>query len=169
MTASVPVVAPAFAPDERPEPDGPAEPKQGRTRTGRHEPVRSSMPRIAARGAALGLTIAAGVTGGHYLRHDLEAGLVAGAQLGSVAAGMAFAGAWAERRRMTRIAGTLSDLAVELATAGVPDVEAAPRLLEVRGADRVTLEAATRRAVDQPGDDRRAVRLLSRIALLRTP
>jgi hypothetical protein len=169
MTASVPVVAPAFAPDERPEPDGPAEPKQGRTRTGRHEPVRSSVPRIAARGAALGLTIAAGVTGGHYLRHDLEAGLVAGAQLGSVAAGMAFAGAWAERRRMTRIAGTLSDLAVELATAGVPDVEAAPRLLEVRGADRVTLEAATRRAVDQPGDDRRAVRLLSRIALLRTP
>jgi hypothetical protein len=169
MTASVPVVAPAFAPDERPEPDGPAEPKQGRTRTGRHEPVRSSVPRIAARGAALGLTVAAGVTGGHYLRHDLEAGLVAGAQLGSVAAGMAFAGAWAERRRMTRIAGTLSDLAVELATAGVPDVEAAPRLLEVRGADRVTLEAATRRAVDQPGDDRRAVRLLSRIALLRTP
>jgi hypothetical protein len=66
------------------------------------------------------------VTGGHYLRHDLEAGLVAGAQLGSVAAGMAFAGAWAERRRMTRIAGTLSDLAVELATAGVPDIEAAP-------------------------------------------
>ena len=64
MTASVPVVAPAFAPDERPEPDGPAEPKEGRTRTGRHEPVRSSMPRIAARGAALGLTIAAGVTGG---------------------------------------------------------------------------------------------------------
>jgi hypothetical protein len=169
MTASVPVVAPAFAPDERPEPDGPAEPKEGRTRTGRHEPVRSSMPRIAARGAALGLTIAAGVTGGHYLRHDLEAGLVAGAQLGSVAAGMAFAGAWAERRRMTRIAGTLSDLAVELATAGVPDIEAAPRLLEVRGADRVALEAATRRAVDQPGDDRRAVRLLSRIALLRTP
>jgi hypothetical protein len=82
---------------------------------------------------------------------------------------MAFAGAWAERRRMTRIAGTLSDLAVELATAGVPDIEAAPRLLEVRGADRVALEAATRRAVDQPGDDRRAVRLLSRIALLRTP
>lgn len=74
MTASVPVVAPAFAPDERPEPDGPAEPKEGRTRTGRHEQVRSSMPRIAARGAALGLTIAAGVTGGHYLRHDLEAG-----------------------------------------------------------------------------------------------
>jgi hypothetical protein len=165
MTASVPVVAPAFAPDERPEPSQPA--KEGRTRTGRHEPIRSSTPRMAARGAALGLTVAAGVAGGHYLRDDLGAGLVAGAQLGSVAAGMAFAGAWAERRRMTRIAGTLSELAVELATAGVPDREAAPRLLEVPGADRVALEAATRRAVEQPGGDRRAVRLLSRVTLLR--
>jgi len=165
MTATVPLVAPAFAPDEDPEPSQPA--VQARTRTGRHEPIRSSMPRIVARGAALGLTVAAGVAGGNYLRHDLDAGLVAGAQLGSVAAGMAFAGAWAERRRMTRVAGTLSELAVQLATAGVPDVEAAPRLLEVPGADRVALEAATRRAVDQPGDDRRAVRLLSRVALLR--
>jgi hypothetical protein len=89
------------------------------------------MPRIVGRGAALGLTVAAGVAGGHYLRNDLDAGLVAGAQLGSVAAGMAFAGAWAERRRMTRVAATLSDLAVELATAGTPDIEAAPKLLEV--------------------------------------
>jgi hypothetical protein len=165
MTVSAPVVAPAFAPDEEPEPSQPAAP--ARTRTGRHEPIRSSMPRIVGRGAALGLTVAAGVAGGHYLRNDLNAGLVAGAQLGSVAAGMAFVGAWAERRRMTRVAATLSDLAVELATAGVPDIEAAPKLLEVPGADRVALEAATRRAVDQPGDDRRAVRLLSRVALLR--
>jgi len=165
MTATVPLVAPAFAPDEDPEPSQPA--VQARIRTGRHEPIRSSIPRIVGRGAALGLTVAAGVAGGHYLRNDLDAGLVAGAQLGSVAAGMAFAGAWAERRRMTRVAGTLSELAVQLATAGVPDVEAAPRLLEVPGADRVALEAATRRAVDQPGDDRRAVRLLSRVALLR--
>ena len=165
MTATVPLVAPAFAPDEDPEPSQPA--VQARIRTGRHEPIRSSIPRIVGRGAALGLTVAAGVAGGHYLRNDLDAGLVAGAQLGSVAAGMAFAGAWAERRRMTRVAGTLSELAVELATAGVPDIEAAPRLLDVPGADRVALEAATRRAVDQPGDDRRAVRLLSRVALLR--
>jgi hypothetical protein len=165
MTVSVPVVAPAFAPDEEPEPSQPATP--ARTRTGRHEPIRSSMPRIVGRSAALGLTVAAGVAGGHYLRNDLNAGLVAGAQLGSVAAGMAFAGAWAERRRMTRVAATLSDLAAELATAGVPDIEAAPKLLEVPGADRVALEAATRRAVDRPGDDRRAVRLLSRVALLR--
>jgi len=165
MTATVPLVAPAFAPDEDPEPSQPA--VQARIRTGRHEPIRSSMPRIVGRGAALGLTVAAGVAGGHYLRNDLDAGLVAGAQLGSVAAGMAFVGAWAERRRMTRVAGTLSELAVQLATAGVPDIEAAPRLLEVPGADRVALEAATRRAVDQPGDDRRAVRLLSRVALLR--
>jgi hypothetical protein len=170
MSASVPVLAPAFAPDERPEPDetAKAKAKEGRTRTGRHEPIRSSTPRIAARGAVLGLTVAAGVAGGGWLRHELDAGLVAGAQLGSVAAGMAFAGAWAERRRMTRIAGTLSDLAVELANAGVPDREAAPKLLAVPGADRVALEAATRRAVDQPGDDRRAVRLLSRVAVLRT-
>jgi len=165
MTATAPLVAPAFAPDEDPEPSQPA--VQARTRTGRHEPIRSSLPRIVGRGAALGLTVAAGVAGGNYLRHDLDAGLVAGAQLGSVAAGMAFVGAWAERRRMTRVAGTLSELAVQLATAGVPDIEAAPRLLEVPGADRVALEAATRRAVDQPGDDRRAVRLLSRVALLR--
>jgi hypothetical protein len=165
MTATVPLVAPAFVPDEDPEPSQPA--VQARTRTGRHEPIRSSLPRIVGRGAALGLTVAAGVAGGNYLRHDLDAGLVAGAQLGSVAAGMAFAGAWAERRRMTRVAGTLSELAVQLATAGVPDIEAAPRLLEVPGADRVALEAATRRTVDQPGDDRRAVRLLSRVALLR--
>jgi hypothetical protein len=39
----------------------------------------------------------------------------------------------------------------------VPDLEAAPKLLAVPGADRVALEAATRRAV----------RLLSRVALLR--
>ncbi len=165
MTATVPLVAPAFVPDEDPEPSQPA--VQARIRTGRHEPIRSSLPRIVGRGAALGLTVAAGVAGGNYLRHDLDAGLVAGAQLGSVAAGMAFAGAWAERRRMTRVAGTLSELAVQLATAGVPDIEAAPRLLEVPGADRVALEAAARRTVDQPGDDRRAVRLLSRVALLR--
>ena len=111
MTASVPLVAPSFAPDEEQEPEQGRPAAQARPRTGRHEPIRSSLPRIVGRGAALGLTVAAGVAGGHYLRNDLNAGLVAGAQLGSVAAGMAFAGAWAERRRMTRIAGTLSDLA----------------------------------------------------------
>ena len=49
MSASVPVLAPAFAPDERPEPDetAKAKAKEGRTRTGRHEPIRSSTPRIA--------------------------------------------------------------------------------------------------------------------------
>jgi hypothetical protein len=165
MTAFVPSVAPSFAPEERPQPSRPT--SQARTRTGRHEPIRSSTPRIAARGAVLGLTVAAGVAGGsHYLRDDLQAGLVAGSQLGSVAAGMAFIGAWAERRRMTRVARAVSDLAAQLATAGVPDEEAVPRLLAVRGADGVALEAATRRAVDQQGD-RTAVRLLSRVAVLR--
>jgi hypothetical protein len=166
MTAFVPFVAPSFAPDDEQEPEQ-SRPAQARPRTGRHEPIRSSLPRIVGRGAALGLTVAAGVAGGHWLRNDLDGGLAAGAQLGSVAAGMAFAGAWAERRRMTRVAGTLSELAAQLATAGVPDLEAAPRLLAVPGADRVALEAATRQAVDQPGEDRRAVRLLSRVALLR--
>jgi hypothetical protein len=167
MTAIVPLVAPSFAPDEEQEPEESRPADQARPRTGRHEPVRSSLPRLVGRGVALGLTVAAGVAGGHYLRNDLDGGLVAGAQLGSVAAGMAFAGAWAERRRMTRVAGTLSELAAQQATAGVPDLEAVPQLLAVPGADRVALEAATRRAVDQPGEDRRAVRLLSRVALLR--
>jgi hypothetical protein len=169
MTAFAPVVAPSLTPDERQQQDQPAEeaPK-ARVRTGRHEPIRSSTPRIAARGAALGLTVAAGVAGGsQYLRGDLQAGLTAGAQLGSLAAGMAFAGAWAERRRMTRVARAVSDVAMRLATAGLPDEEAVPQLLAVPGADKVALEVAARRTGAQAGA-RRAVRLLGRVALLRT-
>ena len=45
--------------------------------------------------------MAAGVAAGtNYLEQDPELALLAGAQVGSVAAGMA----WVERRRMTRIA-----------------------------------------------------------------
>jgi len=157
---------PSLTPDERQQPDQSA--KKARARTGRHEPIRSSTPRIAARGAALGLTVAAGVAGSsQYLRGDLQAGLAAGAQWGSLAAGMAFAGAWAERRRMTRVARAVSDLAMRLATAGLPDEEAVPQLLAVPGADRVALEVAARRTGTQAGA-RRAVRLLGRVALLRT-
>jgi hypothetical protein len=164
MTAFVPFVAPSLAPDERPQPGRPS--KESRNRTGRHEPIRSSTTRIAARGAAPGITVAAVAAGSSSSRRgDLQAGLLAGGQLGSVAAGMAFAGAWAERRRMTRIARAVSDLAVELAAGGVPEDEAAPRLLGVRGADPVALEEATRRTVDR---DSRAVRLLGRVAVLRT-
>jgi hypothetical protein len=43
----------------------------------------------------LGLTLAAGVAAGtNYLEQDPELALLAGAQVGSVAAGMAFVGAW---------------------------------------------------------------------------
>jgi hypothetical protein len=165
MSAIAPFAASSFAPEDRPQPSRPA--KEPRGRTGRHEPIRSSMPRIAARGAVLGLTVAAGVAAGtNYLEHDLEGGLVAGAQAGSVAAGMAFVGAWAERRRMTRIAKAASNLAAQLATAGTPDDEAAGRLLALRGADRVALEAAARRTAGTP-DAGRALGLLGRAAVLR--
>ena len=165
MSAIAPFAASSFAPEER-RPQLPA--RQARGRTGRHEPIHSSTSRIAARGAALGLTMAAGVASGtNYLEHDLRLALLAGGQVGSVAAGMAFVGAFIERRRMTRVARNAADLAVRLAADGTPDDEAAARLLALPGADRVALEAATRRAVDQPGEDRRAVRLLSRVALLR--
>jgi hypothetical protein len=166
MSAIAPFASSSFAPQERPQQTRPA--KETRGRTGRHEPIRSSTPCIAARGAVLGLTLAAGVASGtNYLEHDLELGLLAGAQVGSVAAGMAFVGAWAERRRMTRIARAASGLAVQLAAAGTPDDEAAARLLAVRGADRVALEAAARRTAGTP-DSGRALGLLGRVAVLRT-
>ena len=115
----------------------------------------------------LGITMAAGVAAGiNYLEQDLELSLLAGAQAGSVAAGMAFVGAWAERRRMTRIARAASDLAVQLAADGTPEDEAAARLLALRGADRVELEQAARRTAGSP-DSGRALGLLGRVAVLR--
>jgi len=147
MSAIAPVAASSFAPEERPQqlPATQAKPR----RTGRHEPIRSSTPRIAARGAALGLTMAAGVaSGANYLEHDPQLALLAGAQVGSVAAGMTFVGAWAERRRMTRVA------------------KAAARLLALRGADRVALSQAARQAAGDP-DKGRALGLLGRVAVLR--
>jgi hypothetical protein len=165
MSAIAPFAASSFAPEERPQPGRPA--KESHGRTGRHEPIRSTTPRIAARGAVLGLTLAAGVASGtNYLEHDLELALLAGAQAGSVAAGMAFVGAWTERRRMTRIAKTAADLAVRLAADDTPDDEATARLLGVRGADRVALEAAARRTAGTPGAGR-ALSLLGRVAVLR--
>jgi hypothetical protein len=165
MSAIAPFAASSFAPEERQQPGRPA--KEARPRTGRHEPIRSSTPRIAARGVVLGLTVAAGVASGvNYLEHDLEAGLLAGAQTGSVAAGMAFAGAWAERRRMTRIARAATGLAAQLAADGTPADEAAARLLALRGADRVALEQAARNAAGSP-DAGKALGLLGRVAVLR--
>ena len=165
MSAIAPVAASSFAPEERPQqlPATQAKPR----RTGRHEPIRSSTPRIAARGAALGLTMAAGVaSGANYLEHDPQLALLAGAQVGSVAAGMAFVGAWAERRRMTRVAKAAAGLAVRLTTDGTPEDEAAARLLALRGADRVALSQAARQAAGDP-DKGRALGLLGRVAVLR--
>jgi hypothetical protein len=137
MSAIAPVAASSFAPEERPQqvPATQARPH----RTGRHEPIRSSTPRIAARGAVLGLTMAAG---------------------------MAFVGAWTERRRMTRVAKAAAGLAVRLAADGTPDDEAAARLLALRGADRVALEQAARQAAGDPANGR-ALGLLGRVAVLR--
>ena len=164
MSAIAPFAASSFAPEER-QPQLPA--KQARGRTGRHEPIRSSTSRIAARGAALGLAMAAGVTSGtNYLEHDLRLALLAGSQVGSVAAGMAFVGAFIERRRMVRVARTAADLAVKLAADGTPDDEAAARLLSVRGADRVALEEAARRTAGNP-ETSRALGFLGRVAVLR--
>jgi hypothetical protein len=167
MSAIAPVASSSFAPEERPQ-QAPAPAKQSKQgRTGRHEPIRSSTPRIAARGAVLGLTMAAGVgTGVNYLEHDPELALLAGAQVGTVAAGMAFVGAWVERRRMTRIARAAADLAARLAADDAADDEAVARLLALRGADRVALQQAARRTAGNP-DSGRALGLLGRVAVLR--
>ena len=66
---------------------------------------------VRSRGAPLAAGVAAGI---HHLEHDLKLSLLAGGRVGSVAAGMAFVGARVERRRMTRIAGAASGLAVQL-------------------------------------------------------
>jgi hypothetical protein len=166
MSAIAPFAASSFAPEERPQ-QAPATPARPR-RTGRHEPVRSSTSRLAARGAVLGITMAAGVASGtSYLEHDPQLALLAGAQVGSVAAGMAFVGAWTERRRMTRVAKAAAGLAVRLTAEGTPEDEAAARLLALRGADRVALEQAARQAAGNP-DSGRALGLLGRVAVLRT-
>jgi hypothetical protein len=165
MSAIAPFATSSFAPEER-QPQLPA--KRGQLgRTGRHEPIRSSTARIAARGAALGVTMAAGVASGtSYLEHDVRLALLAGGQVGTVAAGMAFVGAFIERRRMTRVAGRAADLAVKLAADGTPDDEAAARLLALRGADRVALEQAARRTAGNP-EAGRALGLLGRVVVLR--
>jgi hypothetical protein len=164
MSAIAPVASSSFVPQER------RQPPAGAAHlgvAGRHEPIRSSTSRIAVRGAALGLTMAAGVAAGtNYLERDLELALLAGAQVGSIAAGMSFLGAWAERKRMSRVARAAADLAVKLTGDGTPDDEAAARLLSLRGADRVALHQAARRAAGNPGNGR-ALGLLGRVAVLR--
>jgi hypothetical protein len=163
MSAIAPFAASSFAPEERPQQ---LSAKEAR-RTGRHEPIRSSTSRIATRGAGLGVTMAAGVAAGiNYLEHDLQLSLLAGGQVGTVAAGMAFVGAWTERRRMTRIARAASSLAVQLTADGTPDDEAAAKLLALRGADRVALEQAARTTAGNP-ETGRALGLLGRVAVLR--
>jgi hypothetical protein len=92
---------------------------------------------------------------------------VRGAALGlTMAAGMSFVGAWAERKRKTRVARAAAELAVKLTGDGTPDDEAAARLLSLRGADRVALQQAARRAAGTP-DNGRALGRLGRVAVLR--
>jgi hypothetical protein len=67
---------------------------------------------------------------------------------------------------MTRVAKAAAGLAVQLARAGTPDDEATVRLIALRGADRVALEAAARRTAGTP-DGGRALGLLGRVAMLR--
>ena len=76
MSAIAPFAASSFAPEERPKQlQAPA--RKSRDRAGRHEPIRSSTPRIAARGAVLGLTLAAGVAAGtNYPEQDPELALL---------------------------------------------------------------------------------------------
>ena len=163
MSAIAPFAASSFAPEERPQQ---LSAKEAR-RTGRHEPIRSSTSRIATRGAGLGVTMAAGVAAGiNYLEHDLQLSLLAGGQVGTVAAGMAFVGAWTERRRMTRIARAAAGLAVQLTADGTPADEAAAELLALRGADQVALEQAARDTAGNP-ESGRALGLLGRVAVLR--
>jgi hypothetical protein len=165
MSAIAPFAASSFAPQEQPRQLPASDGKPGRT--GRHEPIRSSTSRIAARGAVLGLTMAAGVAAGtNYLEQDPQLALLACAQAGSVAAGMAFVGGWAERRRMTRVAAAAAGLAARLAADGTAGDEAAARLLALKGADRVALEQAARDTAGNP-DNGRALGLLGRVAVLR--
>jgi hypothetical protein len=165
MSAIAPFAASSFAPQEQPRQLPAGDGKPGRT--GRHEPIRSSTSRIAARGAVLGLTLAAGVAAGtNYLEQDPQLALLAGAQAGSVAAGMAFVGGWAERKRMTRVAAAAASLAARLAADGSGDDEAAARLLALKGADRAALEQAARDTAGKP-DNGRALGLLGRVAVLR--
>jgi len=133
---------------------------------GRHERVKSPLLGIAATKALLGLTLAGGVVEAGYLRHDLHAGLVSGAELGAVAFAMSLAGALTERRRITRVARAVTDQAVALSAAGVPADQAVPRLLANRHADAVTVEVAKRHAVARK-ENLQTIQLLSRVSLLR--
>jgi hypothetical protein len=137
-----------------------------RPAAGRHERVKSPLLGVAATKALLGLSLAGGVAEVGYLRHDLHAGLVSGAELGAVAFAMSLAGALTERRRITRIARAVTDQAVALAAAGVPDEQAVPELLANRKAEPVAVEVAKRQAVTRK-QSLHAVQLLSRLALLR--
>jgi hypothetical protein len=111
--------------------------------------------------------MAAGVAAGtSFLEHDPELAVLAGVPVGSVAARMAFVGAWVERKPMTRIARAAAGLAGRLSADGTPDDQAAAELLALQGADRVALEQAARDTAGSP-DGGRALGLLGRVAVLR--
>jgi len=162
MLIRLPFVAPGFAPAT----DSKPVVTISRPPAGRHERVMSPMIAITATKALLGLSLAGGVIEAGYLHHDLHAGMVSGAELGAVAFAMSLAGALTERRRITRVARSVTNQAIALTAAGVPVEEAAPKLLANRKADPVAIEVAKRHAVTRK-ESLQTIQLLSRVALLR--
>src|SRR6266487_2933253 len=154
MLIRLPFVAPGFAPAT----DSKPVVTISRPPAGRHERVMSPLIAITATKALLGLSLAGGVIEAGYLHHDLHAGMVSGAELGAVA--------FAERRRITRVARSVTNQAIALTAAGVPVEEAAPELLANRKADPVAIEVAKRHAVTRK-ESLQTIQLLSRVALLR--
>ena len=105
----------------------PAAPGQGRP-GGSHRPARADpLLDLADRRPWGRPRQAAGVAAGtNYRERDLELALLAGVQVGSIAAGMSLVGAWAERKRLTRVARAAADLAVRLTAAPPGPTTAAP-------------------------------------------
>lgn len=161
MPLRVPLLVPGFAPGD----DGNGAATLARA-AGRHERPMSPVAGLAATRALLGLTVAGGFAGAGYLRHDLQAGLLAGAQWGSVAFTVSLASALVERRRISRAARAVGDQAAALAVAGAPAEQAVPALLANRRADAVTLRVAKRQAVFRK-ESLPTIQLLNRVALLR--
>jgi hypothetical protein len=164
MSAIAPFAASSFAPEERPQQAparSPATAPGGTSRSGRRRPASPPAGPCSGSPWPPGWPRAP-----NYLEQDPELALLAGAQVGSVAAGMAVAGARVERRRMTRIARAAAGPATRLTADGTPADEAADRLLAPRGADRVALQQAARDTAGSP-DGGRALGLLGRVAVLR--
>ena len=151
--------APPAGPGDRPRPGRLAAAPAGTSRSVPRHPDRR--PRGRAR-ADLAAGAGAGV---NYLEHDPKLALPAGAQVGSVAAGMAFVGAWAERRPRPGWRRPPPASPCGWPPSARPTTSGA-RLPGLRGADRVALEQAARRTAGEP-EHGLALGLLGRVAALR--